>query len=210
MNESLMLLALGWLAGILSPAIIDAIRQRREATSGHAALKSELNEVTYRLALSAHNVSMHLGRTDREHLQWLQTAISCYRGKEPTENITKYITAQLSWSDSTLQDHIAAEAAKEGKALVLPKFFLPFTDARVPVWHSLPSNVRVELLAIQGDLRLLSDAVDLSRVYLNLTFTQLKPGDHARLIENIAGAYEQYGKRCRIAADRMRHIEVAL
>jgi len=48
------LFALGWLAGVLSPIVVDTIRSQRESAAVIAAMKGELNETGYRLALAAY------------------------------------------------------------------------------------------------------------------------------------------------------------
>jgi hypothetical protein len=209
MLEQITLLALGWLAGVLSPAVVEAIRSRYEGEAVLGAIKTEINEVAYRLVLAGYNVAMHLGMCDREYLKWVQDSMVLYHGKEPTEQIAEYIAAQLSWTDDALAAHVVKEAATGAKALVLPKFSLPFADARVPAWHAIPAVVRLELLAIQADMRLLADAVDQSRTYFSLTFT-LEGSNHQTAVENLHGAYLQYGKRCRIAADRMHRLHAML
>lgn len=40
---------LGWLLGLLSPLIVDGIRRRRDAKSLRVALRSEFDELSYRL-----------------------------------------------------------------------------------------------------------------------------------------------------------------
>jgi hypothetical protein len=210
MLEQLGLLALGWLGGILSPALVEAIKAKRETEAVLAAAKGELNEVAYRLVLASYNVSIHLGSTDRQFLKWVQDSMILYHGGEPKERIAEYIADQLSWTDEALAAHVSNEAAKGVQGLVVPKFSLPFSDARTPSWHSLPASVRLELLAIHTDIRLLNDVVDQTRMYFNLTFTKLEGSNPTTVVENLRGAYDQYGKRCRIAADRMHRLQLAL
>ena len=209
MPESLILLALGWLAGVLSPALIESIRRHREATHVLAAVKNELNEVAFRLVLASYRVQQHFGTADREYLKWVQGSLVLYQGSEPTENIRKFIEVQLSWSDAQLQQHLAAEAGKDEAAMNLPKFTLPYSDARVPGWHHIPPAVRIGLLAVQTDMNLINDAVELSRTYLSLTFQDLG-SNHAPVVKNLQDAYVQYGKRCRIAAQRMHTLHALL
>lgn len=210
MLQELALLTLGWLGGVLSPVLVEKVRAQRELTTVAAALKDELDEIGYRLALASHRVHQHFGSTDRAHLEWLKTRLSAYRGKEPTQNIAKYVEAQLAWSDEQMRAHAMHEAAPDGKTLMLSKFSMPFADARVPGWHLLPAAVRVDLLAIQGDIRLLNDAVEMSRFYFQQTFGSLSTENFQRATENLADVCTQYSKRCRYAADRMARLQSVL
>ena len=132
-----------------------------------------------------------------------------YHGTEPTENIAKHVDVQLSWTDDQLAVHTASEAAQGVKALTVPKFALPFVDARVPGWLALPPTVRLGLLSIHADIRLINDAVDQSRTYFNLTFTKLDL-NHSTVVNNLRGAYAQYGRRCHLAAERMQRLHALL
>ena len=206
MLEQLALLGLGWLAGLLSPALIEGIKVRRETTAVVAAIKSELNEVGYRLALGAYSVAEHLGSIDRGVLTWTRDAISSYRGTESTANIAAFIDEWLALEDDQFQVLVEHSKAKGKAALTLPRVSLPYTDARVPGWHHLPLSVRLELVNIHSDVRLINDAVDLSRSYLGLTFTSLSDENMDAVVANIRGAYKQYGDRCRIAANKMTRL----
>jgi len=209
MLEQIALFTLGWLGGVLSPALIEAIKSRRETVAVLDAVKTELNEISYRLVLASYSIEQHLGSADRKFLKWVQKSMAFYYGQEPTETIATYIRTQLSWTDEQLALHVASEASQGVKALTIPKFKLPFTDARVPGWHALPASIRLALLAIQTDISLVNDAVDQSRTYFNLTFTKLE-SNHATVVGNLRGAYVQYGKRCKLAAERMQRLHSIL
>jgi hypothetical protein len=66
-----LLLIFGWLLGLLSPAIVDEIRRRRETAAVRAALKSELHELRYRLGLAVYFLRMRFGEVDRDFLVWV-------------------------------------------------------------------------------------------------------------------------------------------
>ena len=210
MLDQITLFILGWLGGVVSPAVVEAIKTRRETSAVLGAVKTELNEVAYRLVLASYSVENHLGTTDRAVLKWVQDSMVLYHGTEPKESIANYITTQLSLPDEALAAFVASNAAQGVEALVLPKFTLPFVDARVPGWHNVPASVRLELLAIHADMRLLNDAVDQSRTYFNLTFSKLEGRNETAVTQNLRGAYKQYGKRSHLAADRMQRLQAVL
>ena len=54
--EKIALILLGWLLGLLGPAVIDAIRRGRENRQAAHAIHAELREVAYKLALACHYV----------------------------------------------------------------------------------------------------------------------------------------------------------
>ena len=207
MVDPVVLLALGWLAGMLSPAVIGAIKEQRESNAVVPAIKSELNEVSYRLVLAAYNVAMHLGTVDRALLEWVRDSLVLYQGTEPKARIAESVVLQLSLPDEQLAAYVAAEGAQGLQALVLVKFAVPFVDARIGAWHSLAPVVRLELQATRADIRLLDDLVDQSRSYFQLTFGKLEEPNYAIVVQNLRGVYMQYKKRCSLAADRMHRLQ---
>lgn len=54
--KDVLLILLGWCLGLLGPAIIVAIKDKRESTVIKEALKSELHELRYRLLLTVYLV----------------------------------------------------------------------------------------------------------------------------------------------------------
>jgi hypothetical protein len=210
MLEKLIILAVGWLLGLLAPVIVEKVKAEREAGAVTAAIKNELNEVAYRMVLAAYNTLMHLGMVDRDFLKWLQDSITLYQGMEPKENIVKSIEVKLSLTPEQLAAITASEAAQGVRSLVLVKFAVPFVDARVSAFHSLAGTVQLQLLSVRADVRLLDDLVDQSRTYFNLTFGKLEEANYATVVENLRGVYMQYAKRCRIAADRIHRLQGVL
>ena len=208
--KDVILLTLGWLSGVLSPIVVDAIRQRRESGAVVAAVKGELNETAYLLSIAAYNVAMHLGTVDRAFLKWVQDAVTCYGGSEPKDKILESIQIKLTLSDDQLSALAASEAAHFSQAIALPKFAVPFVDARIPTWHTMPATIRMDLHAVRSDMRHLEDIVDQSRIYFNLTFSHGEKFDYASVVNNLRGLYEQYLKRCRICANRIQRLQGAL
>ena len=194
----------------LPPIVVSAIKDQRESVAVIAAMKGELNETAYRLALSAYNTAIHIGLVDRDFIKWVKNAVVLYGGSEPTKAILESLKIKLALSDEQLSTLATSEAAPFNKALALVKFAVPFVDARVPAWHAIPAVVHLDLQSVRSDIRLLDDIVEQSRTYFNLTFSHEVRFDYASLITNLRGLYEQYLKRCRITTDRMHRLHALL
>ena len=210
MLDSLTTLLIGWLLGLLAPVIVDAIKNGREATNTYVAIKSELNEVAYRMVLASYATSMHLGTANHEFLKWVKDSLFLYQGKEHKDSIIKVVEGELLLTPEQLASFNAASAAKNLQALALVKFAVSFIDTRVSTFHLMPSNVQLQLLSIRADVKLLEDLVDQSKTYFQLTFGKLEDGNYSIVVENLRGVYGQYIKRCRIAADRIHHLQSGL
>jgi hypothetical protein len=72
---------IGWLLGVLSPAMIEIIRRKRDLPLLKNAIRSDLSELRLILALSAVNLKAAQGLTDRRLLEWQQDVLASYRGK---------------------------------------------------------------------------------------------------------------------------------
>lgn len=91
--EKVLLIILGWLLGLLSPAIVVAIKTRRENQLGRVAIRSELRDVAHKIALAAHAIHMRNGTVNRAHLEWLKASRGARRvwwprGHEGTSSIS--------------------------------------------------------------------------------------------------------------------------
>ena len=89
MIDNLIIIVFGWFLGLLAPAIVDKIKSSREVANTYAAIKSELNEVAYRMVLASYHAAQHLGKGDNEFLKWVKDSLVLYQGNEPTQNIAK-------------------------------------------------------------------------------------------------------------------------
>ena len=210
MIDNLIILFFGWLLGLLAPAINDKIKNNRELTNAYATIKSELNEVAFRLVLASFYAAKHLGKADQEFLKWVKDSLVLYQGNERTENVTRLVEQLLKLKTEELAHWNASNAAKELNAMILVKFAVPFVDARVNAFHQMASMVQIQLLSIRSDVRLLDDLVDQSRTYFHLTFDKLKGTNYAIVVENLRGVYSHYMERCRIAAERIHNLQSVL
>ena len=210
MIEQIPTLLLGWLLGLLAPAIVERIKNYRDTEATTATIKSELNETAYRMVLGGYSVSMHLGTVDRAYLKWVLDSILLYQGSEPTESIVESINAKLALSEEKLTSYTAAEAGQGVQAIVLPKVAVPFVDARVTAVQSMANNIQLQLFSIRSDVRLIDDLVDQSRIYFQLTFGKVEGHHYAAVVDNLRGVYYQYEKRCRMTADRIHKLQVVI
>jgi hypothetical protein len=162
------------------------------------------------MVLASYTAAIHLNAADHDFLKWVQDSIVLYQGDEPKTNIVRALEMKLSLLPEQLAAYNASEAAAAAQALNLVKFALPFVDARVSAFHSMASIVQLQLLAARSDVRLIDDLVDQSRTYMHLTFSKLEANNYTTVVENLRDVYIQYMKRCRMAADRVHRIQLAL
>lgn len=207
--EKLLLLLLGWLLGLLAPAVVDTIKRGRENALGHAAIRHELLDVAHKILLAAQYIYIRKGSVDRSHLEWVKRHLEGYVGIEDDSSIMQSICLQLSWTDDQLKDYAVTTRAAPGIGIILQKYPVALLDSRVAALWSFRTDIQRRLLQIRTDIELLNDIVDRSRYYSDLTFTQI--GQNFDLIrENVLSCYDQYFARAKKIVDQIHDIKFRL
>ena len=129
--EKLLLLSLGWLFGLLSPAIVETIKRRRETNLVKVALAAELDEVSYKLALANNILNWHFGTIDHAYLRWFKDVTADYAGPSLVASSIPAIESQLQLPGDQLAACVAFQKAPNHKNVNLPKVMVPLLDARV-------------------------------------------------------------------------------
>lgn len=194
LREKLALLVIGWLMGLLAPAIVDAIKRRRDNARGREAILSELREVGTTLSLAAYGVRTDEGRVSREFLEWLKSDFEHYAITTEFQHVVPAIRNLLALNDDQLLAVNREFAAKPAVGSVLQHVAAPLLDSRVSALWSFDTDFQRRLLEIKHNLALLDDLVDRSRLYFDLTFT-VKGPNHQLVCENFKLACAKYGER---------------
>lgn len=100
--NSILLVFLGWLLGLLGPVIVDAIRRRYRNTEIRKAILSELSEARFRLAGVVYVLESRFGTYNRQLLEWLLPLLEDYRGPNANKQIAELMRKQLALNDAEL------------------------------------------------------------------------------------------------------------
>jgi hypothetical protein len=198
------LLVLGWLLGLLGPAVIDAIRRRRENAVGRAAVLSELREVGCLLS-SATWGALHLqGKADRALQDWVKNDLEQHGTGEHFDKIVTTLRKTLTWDDDELRKYNACLAREhDGKGTMLQRYPVPLLDARVSALWSFDSAFQRGLLEVRTGMHMLDDLVARSRTYFDWTFTlQGEPLERAK--QNLRQVCDIYADRARKTVNLIR------
>lgn len=209
MLEKVVLIVLGWLLGLGAPIITDSIKRRRENALGRAALLVELREIAYKLALAAHGVYMQRGTMDRSKLEWLKSALERYAGAHDPQPLLESMRKQLAMTDQEIAATSKAFVKLQKSGMVLQKYGVPLLDARVSALWSFDTAFTRELLEIRTNLDMLSDLVDRSRHFSDLTFGKLEGDNYRLVLENVEQCWELYADRARQVVSRIDHLRRA-
>lgn len=205
--EKVYYLLLGWALGLLGPAIVEAIRRKREVIPVRKALLGELHELKYRLAISAYLTEKRFGTISKPYLQWLRSIVIAYKGRKPKGSILALIDSELALSDEQFALWAKNELAGIEGGLTLKKYLVPLLDSRIPSLWFFDSSFQQRLLDVRAELNLLNEEIDQAQYYFGLTFTKLEGDNHARVNGNLTEVYRQIAERAKIAVQKIDELE---
>lgn len=197
--EKLALLILGWLLGLLAPAVVEGIKRRRENELGRTAIQLELRGIGAKFAMAAHTVDLLSESPVKPKIEWLALQLEAF-GDSHAEAQRKI----LEIDDTALEQHYRERSLAGGGALSLQKYQTPLLDARVSALWSFDTVSQRTLLEIKGAIDIVGDIVDRATHFNNLTFQNLSPENHERVRKNVDGCYRQYMIQARRIVELIR------
>lgn len=200
-THSLFILILGWLLGLLAPAIVDLIKRGRENKLGRDAIKHELNDLHVKLIFSVLRIEEHQGKLNSENLDWFVKQMNRHKHQPNLNKIYTTYHQLLNLSEDQLEIIAAARKSKDGISLTLQKYATPLLDSRVAALWSFETNDQRVLLELRSVIDIMAEIVDRARHFTNLTFTKLENGNYDLVVDNITGCYQQYAIQAMRAAE---------
>lgn len=201
--EKLIVLLIGWLMGLLAPAIVDRIKRKRENKLGRKAILAELHDLSGVLAAAAYLVRIREGTLDREFFIWLKDIYNWGERTEEYTNWSKRIDIQLAWSDEEIAQFAALGEQNDRKSAVLQKYPVPLLDSRVSALWSFDTYFQRKLLEIRQLSHRLDDLVDRSRKLHDMTFSTLSDENRAAVQNNIQETLSLYGRTAKRMVDKI-------
>lgn len=201
--QKITLLIIGWLFGLLGPAIVDLVRTRRHISSLKAALITEMQELEIRLAESAFYLAERTGKLDRAFLRWLLAAYERYRGAYVDDEMPVLVRKLLEQQERELRSAAERRAvARAGQGVMLRKYPVPVLEATLPYLPHLPVRAQQELLELKTTLAILEQIDVDARYQYTLTFNKEVMTTMPELIrQNMEAMYSNAFMMSRKAAD---------
>lgn len=209
-GESVLLILLGWWLGVLSLVFVDYVRRWRDRQDLRVSLRSELQQLRFRLAVAAHSVRMHQGTVDREFLKWLKPVLEGYDGPDSSKSLVKVVGDQLNLTDQEIANLATSLAAKPEQSLVQKKFSAPLLDTTTNAPSTLSPRFQGALLAIRTHLGFLNEDIDEARFFLRRTYdTPLDQKNYSTICSNLDNSIEHFGSRAHKIVDLIGKIEAS-
>ena len=189
--ENMLFLTLGWLFGLLSPAIVEAVKNRYRKAKMMASINTELGSLQYRLAFLVFCLCPDIDQFDRKLLEWLVQVAGDYEGIHDTRGLHQVAQNLLKLEDPQIEAEGDKRRSKAGVAKRLRKYDLPFLDYAIPYLGLFSSETRESLLEIKTQLRILQSHIDDSREFFLMTFNpEIVDRNANSLRSNIRKCYE--------------------
>ena len=205
--ETVLFLVLGWLFGLLSPTIVDAIKRRREIKEVKAALIVELQELQYTLIGMVFLIADHTGKYDRKLLEWMRPIVERYEGIHYTDSILKMVKESLTLSDEQLAMLAEKTKGDSSKGLSLKKHFAPLLDSKIAQLGSFDQPFQNILLEVRSYLNMINEHIEHYNFYFYKTFdSSLTLEIRANISDNMQGSYNVISEQACIVVDLIERL----
>jgi hypothetical protein len=193
--------------GLFSPIIVDFFKSYYRKREFVTALRVELEDLQFRLAISSLSLLMSRGSLNKDFARWALQIIDRYPGYEPSEGVQKFLHQFLDADDST-NSHLSGFArAKEGVGSTLKTFQAKFSESNLTELSKLPVKTQRRIHEMRNQLSMLNQDISRSDTYLTMTFnSSLSETNHKRVNDDLNGIYKAVQDRCKSLADRVGSI----
>lgn len=202
--EVITTLVLGWLMGLLAPAISEGIRRARRVSQIKSAVYTEISDLGVKTSLAVLKVEGTLMPWTKELVAWTCEILEKL-GTERHNELKDTLTKMLSTEDESF--HIMAELkrSKPGTALGVRSHRLPYIDATIGELDVFSEGVRASILDLRGQVDQFNELVVDSRMFYQMTF-ELTGDNHAVASQNLDASYRDIASKGRVIVSRVLEI----
>lgn len=201
------LIIFGWLLGLAGPIIVEKLKDRQHLKSVTAALRVELEDLQYRLAICSLSLLQRHGSMDADFLSWVKPILERYAGNEPTESIRKLV-AHLSAANE--QERESADAffrAKPGMASSVKTLEASFLESHLKDVSRMPVSLQRKIHEFRNQFEIFNQEVKLLEPRVLMTFnSSVTEGNFGRLNTEIDNRMKFIQQRSRYAAEKIEII----
>jgi hypothetical protein len=195
---------LGWVLGLLSPLIVDAIRKHCRQREVQQGIFTELRHLRLRMALAAYAVESHLGTIDRALLKWMISTLENYRGETEPDRLLVHMRKCVALGDDQLLAVLANKKAQPGSGLDMAKYRVPYLDSRMGQLEIFDEQTRAAMLDVRAQLDFFNEEIDEARLYHKMTFEFSASDTNYPIVrQNVENCYRNLGRRAKQIADRI-------
>lgn len=196
------LLILGWLFGLLGPAITRKIEQERNAAIIQKGIATELKELASRLALVSSLITARFGEYTKDHLRWVIRVLESSDENPSYVSLIESFRKQVELEDRDFEAIAAHQRAAENAGLGLKKYQAPYLTAKIGELSLFSEDAQRALLEVITNLQMFNEEVDTARYYFNLTYDEsLSSENHTQVKASVVQSYLNVSNRAKIVTD---------
>ena len=208
MLYQILFLVLGWILGLLSPVVVDALTKKRRQAEARQGVLVELGELKLGLASDTFALAGSIGAWDREYLTWLKAVLESSRGAHDEERrqLLETVTGLLGLDDQQL----AATARNAGLPATpaLRKHHLPYLESKLETLASLRPEALRQLLEVKAQIGVINELLDDIRFCLGKSFDSLPPSTRQAIDASLQTSYRAVVRSSRQAADLIGRLKL--
>jgi hypothetical protein len=211
--QKILLIAFGWLLGLLGPVVTDAVKRRRERKRVQATLLLELNELAFQLALTVFIRAARAVKLDRALLTWMLEAMTRHTGAPPTGPLPDAINKLLTQSDAVIsRDTSIGYELGFRHHLLLQKTNAPLLDSRLSTLWYFPGPVQARLLVLRTHIDLLNQLVEQHNYYVGLMYSPEARNERksSAINEALTECQDHYAEQARTVGDAIHELSCAV
>ncbi len=206
--EKIALLILGWLFGLLSPAIVTGIQRRREVRALRATILRELNDVRYQVVSAVYLIDVNQGTTTRGNLEWVRLHHSDFANKDGVPKLLDAIRQMLGLNDEGIAFLAQDGRAKTAATPALKNYSTPILDSNFASFSYLDHKLQSALMEVRLRLSLLNQNTEEYRTYFQLTYSnQPEQSNRDRIHGNVIMALTAFKQQAIRVADAIREVQ---
>jgi hypothetical protein len=193
--------------GLLSPRIIDAIKAKYERRELAAAIRSEAEDLQYRVAITSFLLAQRYGEVSRDYLIWLKPKLIQYKGNEPVELVRKFVEQLLVAEPEQLLAVAEHLRAKEGVGLSLKRFNASLIESSLATLRTFPVEYQRKIHEFRNQLSVLNQEIERALDSHRMTFdSSISEQNHDRLTADLKEKYKIIQGMCMRVSDRIQSV----
>ncbi len=195
-NELLILLV-GWVLGLLSPLITNAIQERKKSKALKQSILNEIDEFRIIMAGVISQITSNVNALDHELIEYLLSIFESSSSVKDYDSMMQNLKEMHKLSPEVLKH--AQEQKISHRYLSLKKYDLPYLRAKTNDLSSLDDEFQRRSFELLSLLNMFNEDIDVARYFHKLTFdVSISAEQNQEIGEGLMEQYNTIANRARI------------
>ena len=192
----------GWLLGLLSPTVVQAITDKRKKREYFKCIRSELEELRYKLSFFSFQMNCDYGALNKPFLLWADTIQASYSGDQRSLEYKDAIAKWLAMGEAEFEQ-LRKLARKDTIGKNLKKYSLPFLTSQIESLSLFTPTFQRLAFEVLGKLATMNEEVESAQYWLKRSFDPVEKNKSDLMRGNLFGGYENLAWMSKQLADKI-------